>query len=132
MNSNIIFNVLALSIALASVETLHGIFRAAVLVPRIGKNKALKVAIFTGSILAFLVCLYFVPKIGIYSPLALLGIGFVTSVFMASYDLILAKIVLKRSFSKSLTESNPKNGNYLLYGLLLLVIYPNIVMIIYH
>lgn len=119
-----VFRIWALCIALASVETLHGIFRAAVLVPRIGKKQALRVSIVTGSALAFGVCYLLVPGIGIVEPTGLFAIGIVLALFMASFDIALGKFLLKLPWSKVLREFDPRTGNYLSLGLLLLVLFP--------
>jgi hypothetical protein len=121
-------NVLALCIALAAFETLHGIVRAAILVPRVGKKSALRISIFSGSILAFLVCYYFVPKIGSTDTVQLLGVGLVAALFMALFDVSFARVVLKRPLASSLRDFNPATGNYLIYGLLFLIVCPLLVM----
>lgn len=120
--------ILALCIALAGVETLHGAFRAAVLVPRIGKSRALKLSIITGSALAFGVCYLLVPGIGVVEPTGLLAIGLVLALFMASFDIALAKLLLRLSWVKVFRDFDPRTGNYLSLGLLLLVLFPYAVM----
>jgi len=116
--------ILALCIALAGVETLHGIFRATVLVPRIGKSRALKLSIVTGSALAFGVCYLLVPGIGVVEPVGLLVIGLILALFMASFDIALAKFLLRLPWAKVLRDFDPRTGNYLSFGLLLLVLFP--------
>lgn len=118
----------SLCIALASAETLHGIARAVLLVPRIGKKGALKVAIVTGSLLAFCVCYFLVPGIGISGTTELVALGILIAVFMATFDIALAKLLLKRPWRKVLEDFDPSAGNYLLYGILLMVTYPYLVM----
>ena len=120
-------NILSLCIALAAVETLHGVFRAAVLVPRVGKKTALKLGVFSGSALGFLVCLYFVPRMDVTGPLALLGVGLFAALFMVTFDLVLARVLLRRSFARSLAGLNPKTGNFLVFGLLFLAVCPLLV-----
>lgn len=120
--------ILALCIALAGVETLHGIFRATVLVPRIGKSRALKLGIVTGSALAFGVCYLLVPGIGLVQPTGLLAIGLVLALFMAGFDIALAKMLLRRPWAKVFQDFDPRTGNYLSFGLLLLVFFPYAVM----
>lgn len=65
MTLELILRVLALCVALAGAETLHGIARTVLVVPRIGKERALKLSILTGSALAFGVCYFFVPGLGL-------------------------------------------------------------------
>jgi len=119
-----ILRTLALCIVLAGVETLHGIFRATVLAPRIGKRQALQVSIVTGSVLAFGVCYLLVPGIGVVDAAGLFAIGIVLAVFMASFDIALGKLLLKLPWAKVLRDFDPRTGNYLSLGLLLLVLFP--------
>jgi hypothetical protein len=111
-------------VLLAAAETLHGIFRAAVLVPRIGKKPALKVAIVTGSLLAFALCYWRVLSMGVTATLPLLGIGLVLALFMAAFDILLGHWLLKRPWSRAFEDFNPATGNYLLSGIVLMVFFP--------
>lgn len=119
---------LSLCIMLASVETLHGIIRAAILVPKTGKKKALKISIVSGSMLAFAVCYYMVPPMQLSGAVPLFILGLSLSLFMAGFDVLLGKCLLRRSWQKILQDFNPGTGNYLLVGLLLLATFPYIVM----
>lgn len=128
MTTDLLLRVLALCLLLASAETLHGIFRAAVLVPRIGKKRSLKISIVTGSLLAFAVCGWQVPDMGIQGDGPLLGLGVTLALFMASFDAVLGKLLLKRPWRKALVDFDPRTGNYLLFGVLLLTTFPWLVM----
>lgn len=128
MTAELALRVLSLCLLLAAAETLHGIFRAAVLVPRIGRKAALKVAIVTGSLLAFALCWWQVPAMGVIAALPLLGIGVALALFMAAFDLLLGHWLLRRPWSRAFTDFNPANGNYLLPGLLLLALFPWLVV----
>ncbi len=123
-----ITRVAALCVALAGVETLHGIFRAAVLVPRIGKKRALKASIVSGTLLAFVVCHLLVPGIGMTETTGLLLVGLVLALFMATFDIVLARVVLRLPWARVLRDFDPRTGNYLAIGLLLLVFMPLLVM----
>ena len=118
----------SLCIMLASAETLHGIARATLLVPGIGKRMALKVAIITGSALAFCVCYFLVPGIGYSGTTELVGLGILIALFMSAFDIALARFLLKKPWRKALEDFDPRTGNYLLYGVLLLVTFPYLVM----
>jgi hypothetical protein len=118
----------SLCIVLAGAETLHGIARAALLVPRIGKKEAQKVAIITGSALAFGVCYFLVPGIGYSRTGELFGLGLLIALFMSGFDIALAKFLLKRPWRKVLEDFDPRTGNYLLYGVMLLASFPYLVM----
>lgn len=119
---------LLLCVLLASAETLQGIFRAAVLVPRIGKKTALKVSAVTGSLLAFLLCVWMIPKTSLDSTAELLLAGVMLAAFMALFDVLIGRRVMKLSWEKIGRDFNPANGNYLSIALLLLITYPWVVM----
>ncbi|MBX3661859.1 MAG: hypothetical protein KF804_05360 [Burkholderiales bacterium] len=124
MDAELALRILSLCVLLAAAETLHGIVRAAVLVPRIGKKPALKVAIVSGSLLAFALCWWRVPPMGVTATLPLFGIGFVLALFMAAFDILLGRWLLKRPWSRAFEDFNPATGNYLVFGILLLVFFP--------
>lgn len=130
MMNDLILRVLSLCLLLASAETLHGIFRAAVLVPRIGKKRALKISIVSGSLLAFAICWWRVPDMDLQGDGPLLGLGVTIALFMASFDVILGKLVLKRPWRKAFDDFDPRTGNYLLFGVMLLMCFPYGVMLL--
>lgn len=110
--------VLGLCVLLASAETLHGIFRAVVLVPRIGKLRAQQLSIVTGSLLAGALCAWRVPNLGLQGTPELLALGLVLSGFMAGFDIALARGLLHRRWPQVWQDFNPASGNYLLFGLI--------------
>ena len=84
MSSDVVVRVLALCVVLAGAETLHGIVRTMLVVPRIGKDRALKLSVVSGSLLAFAICYLLVPSIGLNQAADLLLIGLIVALFMAS------------------------------------------------
>lgn len=120
----VVLRIVALCVVLAGAETLHGIFRAAVLVPRLGKARALRVAVVTGSLLAFVACWLLVPGTGIGGTLPLLGLGVVLALFMAGFDIALGLFLLKKPWRRVREDFDPRTGNYLLAGVLLLATFP--------
>ena len=71
---------------LACAETLHGIARTVLVVPRIGKERAIKLSALTGSALAFGICFFLVPPMDLHAPEHLLLLGVFLALFMASFD----------------------------------------------
>lgn len=61
----LVVSAFSLCVVLAGAETLHGIARTIVLVPRIGKAPAIKLSALTGSLIAFATCWFLVPPIGL-------------------------------------------------------------------
>ena len=103
---------------------LHGIARTTLVVPRLGKERAIKLSALTGTLLALGICYLLVPAIGLQSAHAHLLLGLVLAVFMASFDIAIGKWLMRKSWAKIWRDFNPSTGNYLLYGLLALCFIP--------
>jgi drug/metabolite transporter (DMT)-like permease len=127
MNSETVLRALALCVVLAGTETLHGIARAVLLVPRVGKERATRLSILSGSLLAFAVCYLLVPGIGLKSTPQHLTLGLCLALFMAAFDLAMGMLLLRRPWRKALQDFNPATGNLLIFGLVLLVLFPALV-----
>jgi hypothetical protein len=56
--------------------------------------------------------------------------GLAIACFMAAFDIAMGRLLLRRSWTKALSDLNPSTGNYLFFGLSLLVFYPLLVMYI--
>ncbi len=127
---DLFLRLLSLCVLLASAETVHGIARTLWVVPRLGKGRAQRWSVVSGSVLAFGLCYLYVPGLGLHGSGALLGVGAVLALFMASFDVALGRYVLKRSWRLACQDLNPARGNYLLFGLLLLLFFPWWVMVL--
>ena len=118
----------SICLMLASVETLHGIARTIFVVPRIGNKRAKQYSVISGTLLAFAVCYIMVPWLNINVDYQLILIGLVLAVFMASFDIILARFVVKMKWESIINDFNPAKGNYLIFGMIALIIIPYAVM----
>lgn len=128
MSFDALIRILSLCVALAGTEMLHGIARTVLLAPRLGKERAIQVSIVSGSLLAFGVCYFLVPPIGLRETAALFGLGFFVALFMASFDVAVGRFLLKFPWPRIFRDFNPASGNYLLIGLLLLLFFPWLVL----
>ena len=127
MSSVVATRILALCIALAGVETLHGIARTVLLAPRVGKALAIKLSVISGTLLAFGVCFLLVPGIGLSGASPHLLLGLALAAFMAGFDIAFGRLVLHFKWLRILQDFNPASGNYLLLGLVALVFIPVLV-----
>lgn len=127
MSTSEILRVIALCIALASTETLHGIARTKFLAPRVGKVLAVKLSVVSGVLLAFAVCAFFVPRIGLVGLTPHLLLGLWLAAFMASFDIAIGRLLLRLKWRRILQDFNPASGNYLSLGLTALVFMPALV-----
>lgn len=127
MNPDALLRIVALCVVLAGVETLHGIARTTLVIPRIGKERAIKLSALTGTLLALAICWLLVPGINLQSDGAHLLLGVVLAGFMSGFDIAIGKWLMRKSWAKIWPDFNPKTGNYLLYGLLALCFIPLVV-----
>jgi hypothetical protein len=116
----LLIDTLALCLLLASAETLHGIARTLWVAPRLGKHRAQRWSVLSGSLLAFGLCAWRVPGFGLQGSMAHLLLGLVLAGFMASFDIALTHWVLRRPWRQSMQDLDPRQGNLLLLGLLVL------------
>jgi hypothetical protein len=112
--------ILALCVLLASAETLHGIARTVWVVPRLGKDVALRLSVVTGTALAAAICWFYVPTLGLRGALPHLALGWALAAFMASFDVALGLWLLRKPWRKVRSDFDPRSGNYLLFGLIAL------------
>lgn len=124
MSVDLVLRTLALCVLLASAETLHGIARTVWLVPRVGKVRALQFSVFSGTVLAAAIGAVWIPDMGLTHPTELLMLGGVLAWFMASFDIVLGRFLLRRPWRKVLDDFNPRTGNWLIFGVLALVFMP--------
>lgn len=127
MESIDLLRYILLCIFLAGAESLHGIARTVLLAPRVGKVLAIKLSVVTGTLLAFGLCYVFVPGIGAtgFGEHLFLGLGL--SGFMAAFDVAIGRLVIRLKWSRIWEDFDPRSGNYLSIGLVLLAFSPSAV-----
>lgn len=114
----------SLCLLLASAETLHGIARAVLVALRVGKERALKISAVTGTVIAFGICFFQVPGIGLRTPSAHLALGVGLAIFMAAFDIFIGRFLMHKPWRKLWPDFDPRTGNHLIYGLLCLCFIP--------
>ncbi|MGE5665736.1 MAG: hypothetical protein ACM3ZD_03810 [Betaproteobacteria bacterium] len=117
----------SLCVVLAGVETLHGIARTVWLAPRVGKARAIKLSVVSGTLLAFGVCWLLVPGIGLHGLGPHLALGLGIAAFMAAFDVFIGRVVMRFDWPRIGRDFDPASGNYLSVGLVLLVFTPGLV-----
>ena len=120
--------VFSLCLALASAEMLHGIARIRFMIPRVGKRRAQKISIVTGTLLAFVVCYLFIPAMGLSTHFSAIALGVFLAAFMASFDIAVGRFLMKRRWALIAEDFDPRKGNYLIFGLASLVAIPSVIL----
>ncbi|HIK45908.1 MAG TPA: hypothetical protein IGR64_13655 [Leptolyngbyaceae cyanobacterium M65_K2018_010] len=93
-----------------------------------GTRRAKRLSIITGTLLLFIVCFFWIPLLGLQSTGSLLWVGLCLAVFMALFDIGLGRYIIKLKWRVILKDFDPRQGNYLLIGLLALAVIPLLVM----
>jgi hypothetical protein len=124
MNPDSLLRILALCVLLAAAETLHGIVRTLWITPRIGKTLALRWSVVSGSLLALALCAWQVPDIGLRGDGAHLALGVALASWMAAFDVAIGRLLMRKAWHKIWPDFNPASGNYLLFGLVFLMLVP--------
>ena len=119
--------VASLCVVLAGVEMLHGIARTVWLAPKVGKERALKLSVVSGIILALGVCSLLVPSIGLQGLEEHLLLGLGLAAFMAAFDVAVGKFIMRFKWPRIWRDFNPSSGNYLSIGLVALTLIPALV-----
>lgn len=127
LNPDALLRIIALCVVLAGAETLHGIARTTLVIPHLGKERAVKFSALTGTLLALLICWLLVPGINLQSPSAHLFLGVFLAGFMASFDIAVGRLLMRKSWAKIWPDFDPRTGNYLLFGLVALSFIPLVV-----
>jgi hypothetical protein len=129
MPTDTLIRITALCVVLASAETLHGIARMVWVVPRIGKDKAVRLSVLTGSLLALLICALLVPQIGLQGAGQHLALGLLLAAFMAAFDVAVGMLLMRRPWRKVAPDFDPHTGNLLSFGLAFLALAPWLVWV---
>mgnify|MGYP001765595567 CR=1 FL=1 len=127
MSDDAALRIASLCVVLAGAETLHGIARTVLVVPRLGKARALKLSAATGSLLALAVCALLVPPIGLHGAAAHLALGLGLAAFMAGFDIAMGLLLMRKPWAKVRADFDPRTGNYLVAGLAALALAPLLV-----
>jgi hypothetical protein len=130
MPTDALIRIAALCVVLAGAETLQGIARTVWVVPRIGKDLAIRLSALTGSLLALGICWLLVPPIGLQGAGQHLALGVVLAMFMAGFDIAIGMLLMRKPWRKVAPDFDPRTGNYLSFGLAFLVIVPWLVRVL--
>ncbi|MFK2823313.1 hypothetical protein ACH5BK_10085 [Arcobacter sp. YIC-80] len=111
-------------ILIAFIETLNGIFRIKVLNKSFSKRLSKFISFILGSILIFLINLFYIPILGISSQEEAFFIGFTWALLMILYDVFVGKFMFKMSWENIADDFDILKGNLLSLGIILIVFMP--------
>jgi hypothetical protein len=106
------------------LETVHGILRTVFLAPWIGDFPARQIAVFTGSLLIFLVSLLTVSWIQAGSTRQWLLVGLVWVAVTVLFEVALGKVLLALPWERIFEDYDVTRGGLLGFGLLFMLLSP--------
>ncbi|MGP2657519.1 hypothetical protein ACOJTA_10795 [Malaciobacter sp. WC5094] len=119
-----IFKIILGFIIIAFIETLNGIFRIKVLNKSFTKKLSKFISFILGSILIFLINLFYIPILSISSQEEAFFIGFTWALLMILYDVFVGKFMFKMSWENIADDFDILKGNLLSLGIILIVFMP--------
>ncbi len=108
---------------IVAVESLHGVLRAWLLVPRIGDLPARQWGVLSGALLIFLIACATVRWIGAERLRQQLQVGLLWAVLMLAFECALG-MALGYPRERLLADYRPDQGGYMGFGLLFLLLAP--------
>ena len=111
-------------LVLIVAETLHGILRRLLLVPRVGDFRARQIGVFVASLLIMAVACLFVRWIGATGTKALLAVGMLWLVLMASFELGFGHYVFGLSWAYLRSDYDVLHGGLMPFGFVALLLSP--------
>jgi hypothetical protein len=124
---NIFIKAFMIWIVIAFVEMVHGILRARFLAPKVGDFRSRQIAVFSGSILIFLISLASFSWLSPQSPRESLYIGGLWLVCMLMFELTVGHFIFRFSWKWLLNDFNFFKGRLLAFGMLFLFLAPHLV-----
>jgi hypothetical protein len=108
------------------VETVHGVLRAMLLVPRVGDLPARQIGVFTGSLLILAVTYLSLGWLRLDWPRLRIVVGLLWALLTLAFEVALGRIVLGYPWSRLAADYNLARGGLMGLGLLVVVFAPSI------
>ena len=119
-----IFRAFLIWLLVAAAETVHGILRVRFLNRRVGDHRARQIAVFSGSTIVLMIAWLSVPWIGAVNTPELLTVGALWLVLMLGFDVAVGRRVMRFSWNRIAADFDPRRGNLLGFGMLILFAAP--------
>jgi hypothetical protein len=111
-------------VVIALAETVHGIARIKFLNRRLGARLARQVGVATGSLIILAIALVSLPWIGVETVNQCFSVGLLWLVLMVAFDVGIGRLAFRMSWSRILSDFNPRKGGFLGIGMVVLFFAP--------
>lgn len=115
---------LAVWLAIAVAETLHGVARTLWLTPVVGDHAARQIGVGTGSVLIFVITWLAIGWMALRNRRELLAAGALWVVLMLGFEMVIGRTVFGFGWDRIAAEFDPSRGGLLLFGHLALLLMP--------
>jgi hypothetical protein len=105
------------------VETIHGVLRILLLVPRLGEATSGRIGLLVGTVLVMVVTVLLIRWTGLRRGLALLGLGAVWAGLTALFEVLIG-VLRGLDAARIWAEVNPAGGGPMLYMLCVMFLAP--------
>lgn len=119
-----LFKTFIIWLFIAAGEVLNGNVRVRYLQRHFGHRRAKQISFFFGVIIFYTIAWFFLPWIGPQDIYECFIVGLIWVFLMIALDLYFGKVVFRLSWTKILDDFNPKKGNLLGIGMVLLLLCP--------
>jgi len=120
----VILRALAVWVVLIAAEILHGVVRAALLVPHLGQFRSSQIGVFTGSLIILVISLLLVRWIGATRSSRLLGIGVLWLGLTLAFEILFGHFVAGQSWERLASDYKVFEGGLLPFGMIFLAFSP--------
>jgi hypothetical protein len=117
---------IAIWLLMMLIETVHGVLRAMLLVPRVGDLLARQIGVFTGSLLILAVTYLSLGWLRLDWPRLRLVAGIVWVFLTLAFEVVLGRFVLGYPWSRLAADYNLARGGLMGLGLLVMLFAPSI------
>jgi hypothetical protein len=122
--SQIVGRSLTIWLILICAEIIHGILRAIVLVPIVGKFRSNQIGVFTGSAIILGIAYLTIRWIGAKQTNELLLVGLVWLLLTVAFEVLFGRFVVRLTWERVFADYNLSKGGLMPLGLLMLFFSP--------
>lgn len=127
MLATLLLRALAVWVAIAVAEIVHGGLRVRLLNPRVGDHRARQMGVLTGSLIILAVAWLTVPWIGPTAPGEALAVGAVWTAAMLAFEVYFGRVVFQIPLKQVAADFDLRQGGLLGFGMVILFLSPLLV-----
>jgi len=116
----------AIWVLMMGIETVHGVLRTTLLVPRVGDVPARQIGVFSGSLLVLAVTYLSMGWLRLDRGRERIAVGILWALLTLAFELVLGRLVLGYPWSRLTADYDLAHGGLMSLGLLVMIFAPSI------